>query len=175
MTNRINRTVPAAAALILATTAGLALLPAQSLFGPELPSDPICARFVSTGRQVPGEFSSGSAASPNAILLGRLTESITGQLPVANVSPGGSRTSTAVNTANLGLVDQYIFSALESAGIQPAEQTTDWEFIRRVTLDLTGRIPAPARVLSFVGDARDRKSTRLNSSHPQQSRMPSSA
>ena len=161
MTSRIKRTIPATAAMILATTAGLALLPAQSLFGPELPSDPICTRFVSTGRQVPGDSGSGSAASANAILLGRLTESITGQLPVANVSPGGSRTSTAMNTANLGLVDQYIFSALQSAGIQPAEQTTDWEFIRRITLDLTGRIPAPARVLSFVSDTNPNKRTAL--------------
>ena len=29
---------------------------------------------------------------------------------------------------------------------QPADQTTDLEFIRRVTLDLTGRIPTPDRV-----------------------------
>jgi hypothetical protein len=36
--------------------------------------------------------------------------------------------------------------------VRPAPKTTDWEFIRRVTLDLTGRIPQPGRVLSFVAD-----------------------
>lgn len=151
MTGRIKRAVPVATVLILGTTAGLALLPAQGLLGPELPSDSICTRFLRPGRQIPGD-GSGGTASPNAILLGRLTESITAQLPGAAVSPGGSRTATAVNTAGMGLVDQYIFSALQSAGIQPAEPTTDWEFIRRATLDLTGRIPASARVLSFVSD-----------------------
>jgi hypothetical protein len=49
-------------------------------------------------------------------------------------------------------IDAYIFAALRSAGVTPAPATTDYEFIRRVTLDLTGRIPTPARVLSFVAD-----------------------
>ena len=31
------------------------------------------------------------------------------------------------------------------------------------------------RVIDYMGDDRDRKSTRLNSSHPSRSRMPSSA
>ena len=39
--------------------------------------------------------------------------------------------------------------------------TTDWEFIRRVTLDLTGRIPDPARVLSFVADTTPTKRAAL--------------
>ncbi|HEY2013272.1 MAG TPA: DUF1553 domain-containing protein, partial [Bryobacteraceae bacterium] len=38
---------------------------------------------------------------------------------------------------------------------------TDWEFIRRVTLDLTGRIPAPDRVLSFVADTSTDKRAKL--------------
>lgn len=51
-----------------------------------------------------------------------------------------------------GDIDSYIFAALSDAGVTPAPATTDYEFIRRVTLDLTGRIPTPARVLTFVGD-----------------------
>src|ERR1041384_6331406 len=47
-----------------------------------------------------------------------------------------------------GDIDSYIFAALSDAGVTPAPSTTDYEFIRRVTLDLTGRIPTPARVLS---------------------------
>jgi hypothetical protein len=66
--------------------------------------------------------------------------------------PGGTRTGDMQDLANGGLIDQYIFQAISQAGVKPAALTNDYEFIRRVTLDLTGRIPAPARVLSFVAD-----------------------
>ena len=48
-----------------------------------------------------------------------------------------------------GFIDQYIFNALRANNIQPADVTTDYEFIRRVTLDLTGRIPTMASVTQF--------------------------
>ena len=48
------------------------------------------------------------------------------------------------------LIDQQIFNALQANNIQPADLTTDYEFIRRVSLDLTGRIPTPAAVTQFV-------------------------
>ena len=41
---------------------------------------------------------------------------------------------------------------LQTLGITPAESTNDYEFIRRVTIDLTGQIPTPAQVLQFVND-----------------------
>jgi hypothetical protein len=50
---------------------------------------------------------------------------------------------------------------LKAKGITPAPKTTDWEFIRRVTLDLTGRIPAPDRVLAFVADPTPNKRANL--------------
>ena len=49
-----------------------------------------------------------------------------------------------------GTIDAFIWADLDKRRIKPAPPTTDWEFIRRVTLDLTGRIPTPERVLSFV-------------------------
>jgi len=58
-------------------------------------------------------------------------------------------------------IDFYIFDAWRANGITPAPRTTDWEFIRRVTLDLTGRIPTPDRVLQFVADADPAKRTKL--------------
>jgi Protein of unknown function (DUF1549)/Protein of unknown function (DUF1553) len=62
---------------------------------------------------------------------------------------------------NAGSIDAFIFADLETNGIAPAPPTTDWEFIRRVTLDFTGRIPAPERVLSFVADTAPDKRARL--------------
>jgi hypothetical protein len=45
------------------------------------------------------------------------------------------------STSYTSLVDRHIFSALVAAGVPPAKPTNDYEIIRRVTLDLTGRIP----------------------------------
>jgi len=60
-----------------------------------------------------------------------------------------------------GSIDAYLYADMQAQGVQPAELTSDWEFIRRVTLDLTGRIPTSTKVLSFVADTAADKRTRL--------------
>jgi hypothetical protein len=50
-------------------------------------------------------------------------------------------------------IDYFIFTALQAKGVTPADLTDDYTFIRRVTLDLTGRIPTPTTVMNFVSDA----------------------
>jgi hypothetical protein len=47
-------------------------------------------------------------------------------------------------------VDDLIFGAMQSAGVESAPVCSDEEFIRRVTLDLTGRIPSPSDVTNFL-------------------------
>ena len=59
-------------------------------------------------------------------------------------APGGSRTDTLQHTGNN--IDKYLFQAMSDAGVAPAPPTTDFEFVRRVTLDLTGRTPTPDAV-----------------------------
>ncbi|HEY1342602.1 MAG TPA: DUF1549 domain-containing protein [Bryobacteraceae bacterium] len=75
--------------------------------------------------------------------------------------PGGSRTYNYDQTHAAGSIDSYIFDDFKANNITPAPMTTDWEFIRRVTLDLTGRIPKPDRVLSFVADTSSDKRAKL--------------
>lgn len=58
-------------------------------------------------------------------------------------------------------IDYYILNAMQAAGITPADDTNDYEFIRRVTLDLTGRIPVASRVTSFVADSTPNKRAKL--------------
>jgi len=96
--------------------------------------------------------------SVHAIQLAAMTATVANEMPGI---PGGTRTGSAISEGQLGLIDQYLFSAMQSAGVQPADATTDWEFIRRATLDLTGRIPAPSRVLSFVADTNPAKRAAL--------------
>ncbi len=86
------------------------------------------------------------ARNADSFALSATTEKVSQMLGFV---PGGSRTYTFDQTHQAGSIDSYIFADFQANGIAPAPKTTDWEFIRRVTLDLTGRIPAPARVLSF--------------------------
>jgi len=59
----------------------------------------------------------------------------------------------------VNFIDHVIFSKLEERGIRAAAISTDEEFLRRVTLDLTGRIPTPNDVRAFTsateGNKRD--------------------
>ena len=56
-------------------------------------------------------------------------------------------------------IDRYLNARLEAAGEQPTPLAGDWEFLRRVTLDVIGTIPTPEQVEQFFGDsAPDRRS-----------------
>jgi hypothetical protein len=110
------------------------------------------ASYVSSDRTVAG---SGRSIAR----LSRLTSVVAAQLAPP---PGGGRTAGSDNLANSNyMVDQYLFAAMQSAGVQPAGTTTDWEFVRRIYLDLTGRIPSPTAVLAFVNSTSATKRTDL--------------
>lgn len=110
---------------------------------------------------------SGLTGQNDSVALGRMTDMVVSRLgyypggDALEGIPGGSRTNTSQHSSARGTIDRYIFQAIQDAGVTPAPRTTDWEFIRRVTLDLTGRIPAPDRVLSFVNDPAADKRAKL--------------
>src|SRR5215467_730302 len=54
-------------------------------------------------------------------------------------------------------IDDYIFNRMAGAGIQSAPLASDAEFLRRVTLDLTGRIPTGTDVEAFIADTNPSK------------------
>jgi Protein of unknown function (DUF1549)/Protein of unknown function (DUF1553) len=58
-------------------------------------------------------------------------------------------------------IDGIIARELQAAGVKPAPRTTDEQFIRRVSLDLTGRLPLPADVSDFIADTKADKRARL--------------
>jgi len=60
-----------------------------------------------------------------------------------------------------GEIDRLIAKELSQDKIEPAPLTTDEQFIRRVTLDLTGQLPLPADVYEFVADASANKRAKL--------------
>src|SRR5215831_14355374 len=91
----------------------------------------------------------------------RLTQTTHAVTSAMGFVPGGSRTYNYGVSHEPGSIDSYIFSDFQANGITPAPRTTDWEFIRRVTLDLTGRIPSSDRVLTFVADTTGDKRSKL--------------
>src|ERR1051326_61681 len=50
------------------------------------------------------------------------------------------------------IIDTHILDALKRAKIAPARVSSDSEFLRRVTIDLAGRIPTPEETQAFVAD-----------------------
>src|SRR5260221_5667356 len=67
-------------------------------------------------------------------------------------------------------IDEEIFGKMAKDGIRWTSQSSDAEFLRRVTLDLTGEIPDPGSVKAFLadpsGDKRDQLIARLLQSDP---------
>jgi len=95
------------------------------------------------------------AAAPKSGRLSRVTEAVVRTL---GIRPRAAAPDAAYTP---GSIDAYLFADMQANGVTPARKTTDWEFIRRVTLDLTGRIPTPGRVLAFVADPAPDKRARL--------------
>ena len=85
---------------------------------------------------------------------GSLTEDLIG----SRLTPEGSD-RTPVPRRNF--IDEFIFGKMERDNIPHAPLASDREFLRRVTLDLTGRIPSPEQLRGFVGDPDPQKRDRL--------------
>lgn len=60
-------------------------------------------------------------------------------------------------------VDAHVFAKLARDGVQAAALSTDAEFLRRVTLDLTGALPTAAEAQSFLADtAPDKRARKID-------------
>jgi hypothetical protein len=147
-----------------------------------VPADVVVADADSSAEQLPVADPSCTFFGPNReeFIVGQkhleratLTANVAMQLaPAADVmaafatgalampsAPGGSRTDALQHAANN--IDKYLFQAMSDAGVAPAPPTTDFEFVRRATLDLTGRTPTADTVTSFVNDGSFDKRSKL--------------
>jgi len=67
------------------------------------------------------------------------------------------QTLDAATVPRKNFIDDIIFGTMGAAGIRSAPTASDVEYLRRVTLDLTGRIPSGADVVSFMADTNPSK------------------
>ena len=57
-------------------------------------------------------------------------------------------------------IDELVDGKLERIRVQPSPPVADSEFLRRVSLDLTGRLPGPEEIRAFLADPADRQEKR---------------
>jgi hypothetical protein len=91
--------------------------------------------------------------APASQQAGTLTERMATALP--KLAPNAAR------LPRRNFIDEHIFGRMERDAIPHAPLATGQEFFRRVYLDLTGRIPAPAELRAFLADTSPDKRPRL--------------
>jgi hypothetical protein len=69
--------------------------------------------------------------------------------------PLGAPVATLPPSANF--IDDLVFAKLKQLGLPPSEIADDNTFLRRVTIDIAGRIPTPAELEAFVSDGNPKK------------------
>jgi hypothetical protein len=80
----------------------------------------------------------------------------TGKVAAARFAAGESTPERMINARDVprrNFIDVEIFDRLTKEGVASARLTTDEEFVRRIYLDLTGRLPGAAEVKSFADDS----------------------
>ncbi len=81
-------------------------------------------------------------------IVSEITESVTDRLPVPTNLVNDSDDSNDIVRRNL--IDDHLFEAMKQNSIPHAALADDYTFLRRVSLDLTGRIPTREQVQQFV-------------------------
>jgi hypothetical protein len=79
-----------------------------------------------------------------------------GQVAVFRATaPLGATVAELPSSANF--IDDLVFAKLKELGLPPSAIADDNTFIRRVSIDVAGRLPTPAEVEAFISDANPKK------------------
>lgn len=82
-------------------------------------------------------------------------------IPQAAVIPAEAWLKASDAKLTSAEIDRLVAKELQASSLAVAPKTSDEQFIRRVTLDLTGHLPAPADVSEFAVDPNANKRARL--------------
>ncbi len=69
--------------------------------------------------------------------------------------------ATACGHEIAAVIDNHITAGWETSGVSPAPECSDQQLVRRLYLDLAGRIPTPKEQLSYTDDPNPEKRTHL--------------
>ena len=103
--------------------------------------------------EMPAEVHAPIFKAPRSPAAGSLTERVTASLP--------KPAAVTEKVIRRNFIDKYLFEKMERDGVPHAPMSTDREFIRRVRLDLTGRIPTTHEIREFLADNSPDKRERL--------------
>lgn len=153
------------ALILLATSALAASLPAAQ---PE-PSANTRAWHDNKGRELNATFR--GIQSDNIFL--QTQDGNVHRIPLANLSAADQETARSLKIEGLGIpmdpgvaqaaaaIDKLVLAGLQKAGQQPNALASDEQFVRRVYLDLAGRIPTREETIAFLNDKSDNKRARV--------------
>ncbi len=84
-----------------------------------------------------------------------------GQAASATVGVIGAPVAQYPKIQSFNFIDDFIFDKLRRFRIKPSDLSSDNEFLRRVCLDLAGRLPPPDRVREFLASRDPKKREKL--------------
>lgn len=94
-----------------------------------------------------------SHADPDGRLRREAASRDTRAFAVSHPAAAGAPFQPVARLRRVNYVDDEIFGKMDADRVAPAGLSSDAEFLRRVTLDLTGRIPDAATASAFLADA----------------------
>ncbi len=97
------------------------------------------------------------SSGPATIVVRYLQEQVA--VGVAFLPPADVSAYSAPKSANA--IDMAVFRRLEELRIRPSRPTTDIEFLRRASIDMTGRLPTASEARAFVEETSEDKRARL--------------
>jgi hypothetical protein len=105
------------------------------------------AQKQSSGKdKFPSEHTADKLSAPRPDKqISELTSDVAAKLP--NLG------ATSQQAVIRNLIDQHLFGAMARDAVPHGPMSNDYEFCRRVYLDLTGRIPTPEQLAAFVGSS----------------------
>ena len=76
-------------------------------------------------------------------------------------NPRSASVARQAAASRSNFIDQRLFAKMAADNVKPAPVSSDAEFLRRVTLDLTGRIPTPEAAETFLNSTESDKRAKL--------------
>ena len=99
-------------------------------------TDPVCPAYPAEQREADAQQISLERESASLFRFAR----------------GGVQPRASGHAIRRNFIDDAIFGSMDQAGVPPAAETSDAEFLRRVYLDLIGRIPTSDQAAGFLND-----------------------